>query len=186
MFFRQVLHEDLGCASYVIADGGEAAVVDPKWDIDDYLALAEEHGFASRTSSRRTTTPTTCPGRAGWDGHRGDDPCPQGRGRRVRARPLADGDSVSVGEVTITALSTPGHWPEHTSYVIADASRGGEPWLVITGDSLFVATLPPRPRRRAGRGRQGPLHSLASSSSSTISRRRGRVTSAGRSAAAGG
>ena len=46
MFFRQVLHEDLGCASYVVADGGQAVVIDPKWDVEDYLRLAEEHGFA--------------------------------------------------------------------------------------------------------------------------------------------
>jgi hydroxyacylglutathione hydrolase len=45
MFFRQVLHEDLSCASYVIAGGGEAAVIDPKWEVEDYLALADEHGF---------------------------------------------------------------------------------------------------------------------------------------------
>ena len=45
MFFRQLLHEDLGCASYVVADGGEAAVIDPKWEIEEYLQLAEEHGF---------------------------------------------------------------------------------------------------------------------------------------------
>jgi len=45
VFFRQVLHEDLGCASYLVADGGEAAVIDPKWDVEDYLALADEHGF---------------------------------------------------------------------------------------------------------------------------------------------
>ena len=37
MFFRQVLHRDLGCASYVVADGGEGAVIDPKWEIDEYL-----------------------------------------------------------------------------------------------------------------------------------------------------
>src|SRR2546421_1269085 len=43
MLFRQVLHEDLGCASYVVADGGEAAVIDPKWEIEDYLELAREH-----------------------------------------------------------------------------------------------------------------------------------------------
>src|SRR5437763_1218003 len=42
MLFRQVLHEDLGCASYVIADGGEAAVVDPKWEIEEYLDLERE------------------------------------------------------------------------------------------------------------------------------------------------
>jgi hypothetical protein len=41
VFFRQILNEDLSCASYVIADGGEAAVVDPKWEIEDYLRIAE-------------------------------------------------------------------------------------------------------------------------------------------------
>lgn len=45
MFFREVLNEDIGCASYVVADGGEAAVIDPKWEIDEYLRVAEENGF---------------------------------------------------------------------------------------------------------------------------------------------
>ena len=48
MFFRQILHEDLGCASYVIASRGEAAVVDPKWAIDEYLQLADDAGAAIR------------------------------------------------------------------------------------------------------------------------------------------
>jgi glyoxylase-like metal-dependent hydrolase (beta-lactamase superfamily II) len=48
MLLRQVLHHDLGCASYLIADEGIAAVVDPKWEIEEYLALAEEHGFEIR------------------------------------------------------------------------------------------------------------------------------------------
>ena len=43
MFFRQILNEDLSCASYMIADSGEAAVVDPKWEIEDYLRIAEEN-----------------------------------------------------------------------------------------------------------------------------------------------
>ena len=45
MFFREVLNEDLGCGSYVVADGGEAAVVDPKWEIEEYLQIAEDNGF---------------------------------------------------------------------------------------------------------------------------------------------
>ena len=57
------------------------------------------------------------------------------------AEPLADGDSVTVGEVRIAALATPGHRPEHTAYVISDAARGEEPWLVVTGDSLFVGDV---------------------------------------------
>src|ERR687883_1570682 len=48
MFFRQVLHEDLGCASYVVADGGDAALVDPKWEIEEYLDLAREHDVRIR------------------------------------------------------------------------------------------------------------------------------------------
>jgi glyoxylase-like metal-dependent hydrolase (beta-lactamase superfamily II) len=45
MSYRQILHDDLGCASYLIADGGEAAVIDPKWEIEEYLQLADENDF---------------------------------------------------------------------------------------------------------------------------------------------
>jgi len=55
--------------------------------------------------------------------------------------PMADGDAIAVGGVRIAALATPGHRPEHTAYVISDAARGGEPWLVVTGDSLFVGDV---------------------------------------------
>jgi glyoxylase-like metal-dependent hydrolase (beta-lactamase superfamily II)/rhodanese-related sulfurtransferase len=142
MFFRQVLHEDLGCASYVVADAGEAAVIDPKWEIDEYLALADEHGFEFRHI---------------LETHNHADHV-SGKGRLAKATeaaiyvpakadvafdhvPLNDGDTVAVGQITITALATPGHRPEHTAYLIADASRGEEPWLVVTGDSLFVGDL---------------------------------------------
>jgi hydroxyacylglutathione hydrolase len=139
VFFRQVLHEDLGCASYVVADGGEAAVIDPKWDVEDYLALADEHGF-----------------RIAWvlETHNHADHV-SGHGRLAHAtgatiaisrdaaaeyehRPLADGDVVEIGSATITALATPGHRPEHLAYLVADAERSDEPWLAVTGDSLFI------------------------------------------------
>jgi hydroxyacylglutathione hydrolase len=142
MFFRQVLHEDLGCASYVVADEGEAAVIDPKWEIEDYLDLAREHGFRIRHI---------------LETHNHADHV-SGKGRLAKATgapiyvpvkadvafdhvSLDDGDAVVVGQITITALATPGHRPEHTAYLIADASRGEEPWLVVTGDSLFVGDL---------------------------------------------
>src|SRR3954454_4704903 len=46
MLFRQVIHEDLGCASYLVGDVGEAvaAVIDPQWDIEPYLHLSRLHG----------------------------------------------------------------------------------------------------------------------------------------------
>ena len=142
MFFRQVLHEDLGCASYLVADGGEAAVVDPKWDVEDYLSLADEHGFrishilethnhADHVSGKGRLQKAT-----GAVIH-----VPAGAGVAFEHEPMADGDAVAVGGVRIEALATPGHRPEHTAYVISDAARGEEPWLVVTGDSLFVGDV---------------------------------------------
>jgi hydroxyacylglutathione hydrolase len=140
VFFRQILHEDLGCASYVVADGGEAAVIDPKWEIEDYLALADEHGF-------RIEHVLETHNHADHLSGRGDEAA----GARVHVsaqagvayehEPLADGDAVAVGDARIRALATPGHRPEHTAYVVEDVSRGEEPWLVLTGDSLFVGDL---------------------------------------------
>jgi hydroxyacylglutathione hydrolase len=142
MLFRQVLNEDLGCASYVIADGGEAAVIDPRWDVEDYLLLAEEHDFritrilethnhADHVSGRGRLARAT-----GATIH-----VPKDAGVEFEHEPVADGDELAVGAVRIRALATPGHRPEHTAYLVVDSARSEEPWLAITGDSLFVGDL---------------------------------------------
>jgi hydroxyacylglutathione hydrolase len=142
MFFRQVLHEDLGCASYVVADASEAAVIDPKWEIEDYLALAEEHDFtiAHILETHNHADHVSGHGRlAAATGAR--IYVSREAGVAYEHVPLADGDSVAVGEVQITALATPGHRPEHVAYLVADGGRTAEPWLAVTGDSLFVGDL---------------------------------------------
>ena len=142
MFFRQILHEDLGCASYVIADGGEAVVIDPKWEIEPYLELAEEHDFEIRhiLETHNHADHVSGHGRlraaTGATIHVSRD-----AGVAYEHEPLADGDSVVVGDVAVVALATPGHRPEHLSFRVEDRSRGGEPWLVVTGDSLFVGDV---------------------------------------------
>jgi len=142
VFFREVINEDLGCGSYVIADGGEAAVVDPKWEIEEYLRIAEANGFKI---SRILET------------HNHADHL-SGKGRLVEAagatiriskdagveyehEPLDDGDVIEVGGARIIAVATPGHRPEHLSFIVEDTSRSEEPWLLLTGDSLFVGDL---------------------------------------------
>ena len=133
MLFRQILHRDLGCASYLLADSGEALVVDPRWDIDVYLELAaterlriahvlDTHDHADHVSGRSRLAKAA---RA--------QPYPPGA--------LAPGDALTVGSLRIAALSTPGHRPEHVSFVVADLSRGSEPWLVLSGDSLLVGDV---------------------------------------------
>ncbi len=144
MLFRQIIHEDLGCASYLVADrdAGVAAIVDPQWDIDPYLRLARLHGVQIEHL---------------LETHNHADHV-SGHGRLARAtgatihihelasaeyahEPLADGWALELGEVTIEAIHTPGHRPEHTSFLLRDASRGGAAWAVLSGDLLFVGDV---------------------------------------------
>lgn len=55
--------------------------------------------------------------------------------------PLDDGDEISLGNVIVRALHTPGHTPESISLVVTDLTRGHEPWMVLTGDTLFVGDV---------------------------------------------
>ncbi|HSM05350.1 MAG TPA: MBL fold metallo-hydrolase, partial [Longimicrobiales bacterium] len=55
--------------------------------------------------------------------------------------PLEEGQVLQVGEVRVKAIHTPGHTPEHTSYLVTDGARTDEPWAVLTGDSLFVGDV---------------------------------------------
>ena len=55
--------------------------------------------------------------------------------------PLDDGSELSLGNVVVRALHTPGHTPESMSLVVTDRARADEPWLVLTGDTLFVGDV---------------------------------------------
>jgi hydroxyacylglutathione hydrolase len=142
MFLRQVLNEDLGCGSYIVADGGDAAVIDPKWEIEEYLQIAEEHGLkiayilethnhADHLSGRGRLAEAT-----GAKIYISKD-----AGVEYEHEPLDEGDVVEVGGTRVVAVTTPGHRPEHLSFLIEDTSRSEEPWLLLTGDSLFVGDL---------------------------------------------
>jgi hydroxyacylglutathione hydrolase len=141
VFFRQVLYRDLGCASYVVGDAGEAVVVDPRWNIDAYLEIAAEqrlrithvidtHEHADHVSGRLALVQAT-----GAQAHR-----PAGADDDS-ADVIRAGDQIAVGSLQISALATPGHRPEHLTFAVADLSRSAEPWLLLTGDSLLVGDV---------------------------------------------
>ena len=141
MQFRQFVDDDLGCASYLIGDesSGEALVVDPAYAIEQYLAEAEKrHVRITRVLETHTHADhVSGHGRfALEDGvpvyvHPAAEP-------EFEFEPLADGQEISLGEVVVRVLHTPGHRPEHCCFAVVDGSRGDEPWLVITGDSLLI------------------------------------------------
>jgi hydroxyacylglutathione hydrolase len=65
------------------------------------------------------------------------------RGADVHYRftPLDDGSEISLGNVVVRALHTPGHTPESTCLLVTDLTRSAEPWMVLTGDTLFVGDV---------------------------------------------
>jgi glyoxylase-like metal-dependent hydrolase (beta-lactamase superfamily II)/rhodanese-related sulfurtransferase len=142
VFFRQILHRDLGCASYVLADGGVGAVVDPKWEIEEYLALAADNGFAIRHVLETHNHADHVSGRGRLAEATGATiHVPNADEVAFECAAIADGDAVELGDVRVVALATPGHRPEHVAYLVEDRSRAEAPWMVLTGDSLFVGDL---------------------------------------------
>ncbi len=144
MLFRQIIHEDLGCASYLVADreAGVAAVVDPQWDVEPYRRLArlhgvrighvlETHNHADHVSGHGKLARTT-----GATIH-----IHELAGAEYEHEPVADGWVLALGDLTIEALHTPGHRPEHTSFLLRDAGRDGAPWAVLGGDSMFIGDV---------------------------------------------
>jgi hydroxyacylglutathione hydrolase len=141
LFFRQVLYRDLGCASYVLGDAGEAIVVDPRWDVGVYLEIAAEQGLqithvidthdhADHVSGRQRLVQAT--GARAYRSGTSDDRAPD---------VIHAGDELSVGALQVRALAAPGHRPEHLTFAVADLSRGAEPWLLLSGDSLLVGDV---------------------------------------------
>lgn len=164
MFFKQIVHDDLGCASYVVGSSltGECAIVDPRWEIEPYLEIAEQQGFrithivethnhADHVSGHGRLARATG---AQIDVH-------EGAGVEYRHHPLKDNEAIELGEVRLHVIHTPGHRPEHIALAVEDASRGGAPWMVLTGDSLFVGDVARPDLAVDGKeGAEGLYHSL--------------------------
>ena len=144
MIFRQLIHDDLGCASYLVGDhdAGVAAVVDPRFEIDGYLELARylgvriEHVLETHTHADHVSGHGRLAEATGAVIHVHRD-----AGARYPHEPFDDGWELALGRLRVRAIHTPGHRPEHTAFALIDAARGDEPWAVLTGDSLFVGDI---------------------------------------------
>ena len=148
MLLERVYDEDLSQTSYLIAcqASGEALVVDPRRDIQQYLDLAAQHGlrivavaethlhadFLSGVRELAAATGATAyvPGTGGEDWQYG-----------FEAERLHDHDAIQLGRLTVTARHTPGHTPEHLSYLITDGAFASEPGYLLSGDFVFSGDL---------------------------------------------
>jgi hydroxyacylglutathione hydrolase len=164
MLFRQFVDEELGCASYLVGDeeAGEAVVVDPAYAIEQYLEAAKHYKVEIKRVLETHTHADHVSGHGRFalehglpvSIHAAAEP-------EYEFKPLEDGAEIEVGQVAIRVIHTPGHRPEHCAFAVIDRSRADEPWLTLTGDSLFVGDAArPDLAVDAREGAEGLYHSL--------------------------
>lgn len=142
MYFKQHYLGCLAQASYLIGSDGEAAVVDPRRDIDVYLEEArtqgleirhviETHLHADFVSGHRELAART--GAKIYFGARA--------GAAFDHVPVRDGDEIRMGKVVLRFLETPGHTPESVSVLVIDREKSEQAQAVLTGDTLFIGDV---------------------------------------------
>ncbi len=151
MYFYQRFVPGLAIYSYFVADERtkEAAIVDPTRDVGEFLSLARREGFHIRHVFETHVHADFVSGSAELKARIGGDVTvhSSGLGGAEWTPPYADhivsdGDEIDMGTVRLRAIHTPGHTPEHVSWALFDRGRSAEvPWLVFTGDFLFVGDV---------------------------------------------
>jgi len=164
VLFKQFVDDDLGCASYLIGceECGDAVVVDPAYAIEQYLEEAARHHVRI---VRVLETHTHADHVSGHGRLALEHGLPVSVHALAEAAyphdPIADGDEIAVGNVALQVIHTPGHRPEHCCFAVVDRTRADEPWLLLTGDSLFVGDAArPDLAIEAHKGAEGLFHSL--------------------------
>lgn len=146
MIFKQFRFERLGQASYLFGcpRAKEAFVVDPIADLgaDFYVLEAADLGLAivqvleTHVHADFISCARELAAMVGAE-HRLFQMAPV----RYRFVPLGAGQTLDAGRVRLQVLPTPGHTPEHAGFLVTDRTRTEDPWLVLTGDSLFVGDV---------------------------------------------
>jgi len=148
MFFRHVYEKGLAHASYVVGcqASGTAMVIDPQRDIDVYLDIAsqeklrithilETHIHADFLSGSRELASVT-----GAKLYLSDEGGPEWQ-YAFPHEGIKDGNTFMVGNLRIDVLHTPGHTPEHISFLLTDTPSGNHPVMMFTGDFVFVGDV---------------------------------------------
>ncbi|MFY9262149.1 MAG: MBL fold metallo-hydrolase [Actinomycetaceae bacterium] len=151
MLLERIYDEDLAQASYIIGcqAKGEAIVIDPRRDLDVYLDLAakndmkivavtETHIHADYLSGTLELANAT-----GAQVYVSDEGGPDWTYSEVfdDAVRMKHGHKITLGNITVEAIHTPGHTPEHMSFLVTDGAQTDKPGFMFTGDFVFVGDL---------------------------------------------
>ncbi len=144
MYFKQILDERCGCASYLIASrqSHEAAIVDPSIVVEQYEALLAERAFRLRYVVDTHIHADHVSGARRLAADHGAELCLHEAARTTYPfRRLKDGEELPLGQLRLRVVHTPGHRPELISLLVINPPRSPEPSMVLTGDSLLVGDV---------------------------------------------
>jgi hydroxyacylglutathione hydrolase len=152
MYFQRFYDTKLAQASYLIGcqRTGEAIVIDPNRDVQQYVDAAAEQGLrvtqvtethihadfvsGARELAQRTGAALALSAEGGADWQ-------YAFAAEAGARLVRDGDELRVGNIRLAVLHTPGHTPEHISFLVTDTMAEAGPWGILTGDFVFVGDV---------------------------------------------
>jgi hydroxyacylglutathione hydrolase len=145
VILRSFIVPETGCASYIFGctSKGELAVVDPHAElVEEYIRIAESVGarvaqvFDTHVHADHVSGARELAARTGAHLR-----LPAGAPVEFEFEPLRDGEAIELGNTRVEVISTPGHAWAHVCLLVTDTTRGVEPWLVFTGDTLFVGAV---------------------------------------------
>ena len=144
MYFKQITTPGLGCFSYAIGcpAAREMVIIDPKRDVQDYLDISREEGMKTIHVIDTHVHADHVSGAQELRSQTGCDimmyeTSPVG----YDFTPLKEGQKLTIGNAGLEVLHSPGHTPDALSLLVTDFTRGNEPWMLLTGDVLFVGDI---------------------------------------------
>jgi glyoxylase-like metal-dependent hydrolase (beta-lactamase superfamily II)/rhodanese-related sulfurtransferase len=141
MYFKQFYLNCLAHASYLIGSDGEAAVVDPQRDVDQYIEDAEARGLRIKYVIETHLHADFVSGHRELAARTGAEIVfGEKAGASFPHRAVRDGDELNVGSVRLRMTETPGHTPESICVLVSDKASD-EPQKVLTGDTLFIGDV---------------------------------------------
>ena len=144
MFFQQIQVPGLGCFSYILGcpAAGEMVVVDPKRDVGDYLEISRREGMRITRIIDTHLHADHVSGAHELAARTGAPICMHPKSPvHFPFTPLEEGTVIQAGAARLEILHTPGHTPHSISILVADLVRSPEPWMILTGDLLFVGDI---------------------------------------------
>ncbi len=148
MYFKHIYEKGLAQASYLVGcqATGEAIVIDPKRDVDEYIEIAEQENLRITHITETHIHADFLSGSRELESLTGAEVLLSNEGGedwqyQFEHKGLYDGDKFEVGNLLFEVVHTPGHTPEHISFILTDTARSTDPIMFFTGDFVFVGDI---------------------------------------------